>query len=181
VLEIGCGHGLLSLTAALDGVGRREVRGIDVDGGKIFHGCRAAARARELGADCSLEVAAPGFLPQGPWDAIAIVDVLYLLDAETQWAVLARCAAALAPDGVLLVKEVDVVPRWKARWNTFQETLAVRVLGITEGSEMTFLGASGLGAATAAAGLSVQHLPLHRGYPHPHHLVIGRKLPIADV
>lgn len=179
VLEIGCGHGLFSLTAALDGVGRRVVRGIDVDGDKIAHGRRAVVRAQALGADCELSAAEPGFLPPGPWDAIAIVDVLYLLDADVQRSVLAQCAALLAPGGVLLVKEVDVVPRWKFRWNVFQETLSVRLLGITEGSEMTFLGAAGLGAAMEDAGLAVRHLALGRGYPHPHHLIVGSKDRVA--
>jgi 2-polyprenyl-3-methyl-5-hydroxy-6-metoxy-1,4-benzoquinol methylase len=177
VLEVGCGHGLFSLTAALDGVGRRAVRGIDVDGDKIAHGRRAAARARELGADCEVSAAEPGFLPAGPWDAIVVVDVLYLLDAEVQRSLLARCAASLAPGGVLLVKEVDVVPRWKFRWNVVQETLSVRLLGITEGSEMTFLGAAGIGAAMEDAGLAVRHLALGRGYPHPHHLAVGTRPP----
>ncbi len=175
VLEIGCGHGLFALAAALDRPGRRVVRGIDVDGAKISHGCVAAARAAELGGDCSLEAAEPGALPEGPWDAIAIVDVLYLLDADTQRSVLAHAAEVLAPRGVLLVKEVDIVPRWKFRWNVLQETMSVRVLGITAGAELTFLGASGLGAPMEGAGLSVQHLPLGRGYPHPHHLIVGRK------
>jgi 2-polyprenyl-3-methyl-5-hydroxy-6-metoxy-1,4-benzoquinol methylase len=174
VLEIGCGHGLFSLTAALDGAGDRVVRGIDVDGAKISYGRRATVRAQELGADCSLDVVSPGYLPDGPWDAIAIVDVLYLLDAETQRSVVAQAAASLAPGGVLLIKEVDVTPAWKFRWNTFQETLAVRVLGITEGSSMTFLGAAGLGAAVEGARLSARHLSLDRGYPHPHHLVVGK-------
>ncbi|MDQ6910766.1 MAG: class I SAM-dependent methyltransferase, partial [Actinomycetota bacterium] len=165
VLEIGCGHGLFSLTAALDGAGRRAVRGIDVDGAKISHGRRAAARARERGVDCSLEVAPPGVLPDGPWDAIAIVDVLYLLEAAAQRLVVAQAAASLAPGGLLLIKEVDGAPAWKFGWNVLQETLAVRVLGITAGSSMTFLGAAGLGAAVEDAGLSARHRPLHRGYP----------------
>jgi 2-polyprenyl-3-methyl-5-hydroxy-6-metoxy-1,4-benzoquinol methylase len=180
VLEIGCGHGLFTLAAALDGPGQRVVRGIDVDGSKISHGRRAAARAAELGADCSLDVASPGVLPEGPWDAIAIVDVLYLLDAETQRTVIGAATELLAPGGVLLVKEVDVTPAWKFRWNVMQETLAVRVLGITEGSSMTFLGASGLGASVEEAGLGVRHLPVGRGYPHPHHLIVGQKEPIAS-
>lgn len=180
VLEVGCGHGLFSLVAALGAKGARRVVGVDVDGDKVRHGQAAAARARALGADCSLDVAEPGALPEGPWDAIAIVDVLYLLEAEVQRALIRQCAAVLAPGGVLLVKEVDVVPRWKARWNSVQETLAVRLLGITEGSEMVFLGAAGLGAAVESAGLSpVRHLRLDRGYPHPHHLVTARK-PVED-
>lgn len=176
VLEVGCGHGLLSLHAALSGPGR-SVLGVDVDAGKVEHARAAAARARaERGADCEIAVAPPGEVPEGPWDAVVVVDVLYLLDAGSQRQLLADCAARLAPGGVLAVKEMALTPPWKARWNRLQETLAVGVLGITEGSgRLTFVGPARIGEWMIDEGLGVSHLPLQRGYPHPHHLVLGRR------
>ena len=175
VLEVGCGHGLFTLHAALSSPGR-SVLGIDVDGRKVEHAQAAAARARhERGADCEIRVAPPGEVPEGPWDAVVVVDVLYLLDAGTQRDLVAGCARRLAPGGVLAVKEMASTPSWKARWNLAQETLAVRVLGITEGGGLTFVGPSRLEEWMAAEGLEVSHLPLQRGYPHPHHLVLGRR------
>lgn len=175
VLEVGCGHGLFTLHAALSSPGR-SVLGIDVDGRKVEHATAAAARARrERGADCEIRAAPPGEVPEGPWDAVVVVDVLYLLDAGTQRDLLSRCARRLAPGGVLAVKEMALAPSWKARWNLAQETLAVRVLGITEGGALAFVGPSRLEEWMAAEGLDVSHLPLQRGYPHPHHLVLGRR------
>jgi 2-polyprenyl-3-methyl-5-hydroxy-6-metoxy-1,4-benzoquinol methylase len=175
VLEVGCGHGLFTLHAALSSPGR-SVLGIDVDGRKVEHAKAAAARARlERGADCEIRVAPPGEVPEGPWDAVVVVDVLYLLDAGTQRDLLSGCARRLAPGGVLAVKEMALAPSWKARWNLAQETLAVRVLGITEGGALAFVGPSRLEEWMAAEGLDVSHLPLQRGYPHPHHLVLGRR------
>ena len=53
-------------------------------------------------------------LPEGPWDAIVIVDVLYLLDKAGRVRIARRLRrAACAQGGVLVVKETDVVPRWK--------------------------------------------------------------------
>ena len=175
VLEVGCGHGLFSLLAAMSSP-VRSVVGVDVDERKVPHARAAAARARQRGADCDIAVAPPGELPDGPWDAIVVVDVLYLLDAATQQALVADCARLLAPGGTLAVKEMDIAPRWKFRWNVAQETLAVRVLGITVGSELTFPAPAHMGRWMADAGLEVTHLPLHKGYPHPHHLVLGRRL-----
>ena len=171
MLEVGCGHGLLSLYLALSSPARR-VTGIDVDVDKLDAARAAAARG---GLRATFEVVEGGALPGGPWDGIAIVDVLYLLAAGDQRSLLRSCAGALAPGGVLAVKEMAPLPRWKARWNVVQETAAVKLLGITEGEELTFLPPARMAATMASAGLDVRERPLHRRYPHPHHLLVGSK------
>jgi 2-polyprenyl-3-methyl-5-hydroxy-6-metoxy-1,4-benzoquinol methylase len=174
VLEVGCGHGLLSNHLALES-GARHVLGIDVDRPKIDAGNAAARRGGQEGR-CRFEVSPPGDLPDGPWDCIAIVDVLYLLPADVQRDLLRSCAAGLGPGGMLVVKEMAPTPRWKAAWNRCQEALAVRLLGITVGEgRFTFVPPEELAAWMAGDGLVAGHRPLHRGYPHPHHLVVGRK------
>ncbi len=171
ILEIGCGHGLLSVYLALGSPDRR-VTGIDVDQGKLAAARAAAAKG---GLPATFDAVEGGALPEGPWDGIAIVDVLYLLPADDQSALLGSCAERLAPGGVLVVKEMAPAPRWKARWNAVQETAAVKLLGITAGDELMFLPPAELASAMAAGGLEVRERPLHRGYPHPHHLLVGRK------
>ena len=135
----------------------------------------AGAAAARAGLAATFRPVAGGELPAGPWDGIAVVDVLYLLDAAEQRSLLRSCAERLGPAGVLVVKEMAPVPRWKARWNRVQETASVKILGITEGERFTFLPPAELAAAMAAGGLAVRDRPLHRGYPHPHHLLMGRK------
>ena len=169
ILEVGCGHGLLSIFLALESADRSVV-GIDVDEDKL-----TAARAAAAGLPVTFETVQGAELPEGPWDGIAIVDVLYLLAAADQRSLLRSCAAALAPGGVLAVKEMALVPRWKARWNVVQETMSVKLLGITEGEELTFLPPADMAAAMVEGGLAVRDRPVHRGYPHPHHLLVGRK------
>ena len=171
ILEVGCGHGLLSLFLALASPDRR-VTGVDVDGEKLT-AARAAADAG--GLPVTFDVVAGPELPPGPWAGTAIIDVLYLLAADEQRALLRSCAQQLAPGGVLAVKEMAPVPRWKATWNAVQETAAVKVLGITAGDNLTFLPPAELAAAMTAAGLEVHDRPLDRGYPHPHHLLVGRR------
>ncbi len=169
ILDVGCGHGLLSLFLALESPDRHVI-GIDVDEDKL-----AVARGAADGLSVRFQVVTGGELPDGPWDGIGIVDVLYLLSAEDQRSLLRSCAGALAPGGVLAVKEMALVPRWKARWNVLQETAAVKILGITEGEDFTFLPPADMATAMAGGGLTVTDRPIHRGYPHPHHLLVGRK------
>ena len=171
ILEVGCGHGLLSLFLALAAPDRR-VTGIDVDVEKLEV---ARAAAGQGGLDCTFEAVEGAALPDGPFDGIAIVDVLYLLDAADQRSLLRSCAERLAPGGALVVKEMAPSPRWKATWNVVQETASVKVLGITAGEKLTFLPPAAMAAAMVDGGLAVRDRPIHRGYPHPHHLVVGRR------
>lgn len=169
VLEVGCGHGLFAAYAALDGPGRSVV-GVDIDGDKIAVGSAATASVPNL----DLGHVPDGVVPEGPWDAIAVVDVLYLLPPEAQDRLLTSAAARLAPGGRLVVKEMAASPRWKVRWNTLQETISVRVLRITEGSPtFTFLDPRVTAATLERAGLTVSATRLDRGRLHPHHVLVG--------
>lgn len=173
VLEVGCGHGLFSVLAATQAPGRVVV-GTDVDGHKIDAATAVADRAPAFEGRLQFAPSRPGEVPDGPWDAIAVVDVLYLIDAEGEERLVRDLAGQLAPGGVLLVKEMAQRPAWKFALARLQERISVQVLGITEGDELTFLAPSEIGRWMTDAGLEVEHLPVDRGYLHPHHLVVGR-------
>jgi 2-polyprenyl-3-methyl-5-hydroxy-6-metoxy-1,4-benzoquinol methylase len=171
VLEVGCGHGLFSAYLALRQT-RLQVHGVDIDEEKI---AVAAGSALTAGRRLDFAVAISGSVPAGPWDAVVLVDVLYLLDEAAQRALLESCAAVLAPGGVLVVKDMATTPRWKARWNATQEALSVRVLKITAGSpEFGFVDPDERARWLVAAGLrNVRARRLDRGRVHPHHLLVG--------
>ena len=188
ILEIGCGHGLFSVYAALAGRSR-AVRGVDIDRDKI---AVAQVVAGHVDADLEFDVSPSGAVSPGPWDAIVVVDMLYLLPAAQQRRLLTEAAAELAPGGRLVIKEMSRTPRWKAAWNTAQETLAVSILGITErastaaepraGSErgvgparFEFVEPETMAAWLADAGLDTSSHRLDRGRIHPHHLLVGSR------
>jgi 2-polyprenyl-3-methyl-5-hydroxy-6-metoxy-1,4-benzoquinol methylase len=171
ILEVGSGHGLFSAYAALRASGR-TVHGVDIDADKIA--CAQLA-AKSLGDRLTFEVGTADRIPDGPWDAIVVVDVIYLLEPDQARGLLRACIAQLAPDGVIVIKEMGAEPVWKARWNRFQETLAVRVLRITEGDSMSFLPGGQLAQWLREEGLDVREYPLDQGRLHPHHLVVGRQ------
>lgn len=171
ILEIGCGHGLFATYLALES-SDRVVVGTDVDGDKI----QAARRASDGLANLTFAPAAPGELPAGDWDAVCIVDVLYLIDRAGEQGLVEVAARRLRPGGVLVVKEMGTEPQWKFRWMALQEKLSVQVLGITEGHDLTFATPDEIAGWMSGAGLvDVGHRALGRGYLHPHHLVTARK------
>jgi 2-polyprenyl-3-methyl-5-hydroxy-6-metoxy-1,4-benzoquinol methylase len=171
VLDFGCGHGAVSLYLAITSPAR-EITGVDVDGDKLVLARAAADAAAQA---IRFEQVALGYRPTGEWDAITIVDVLYLLGEAAALEVVDEAAAALAPDGILLIKEIDVRPRWKFSIAKGQEFVATKVLRITEGSRIHFVPPTQIAERLVSAGLQVEHRALDRGRLHPHHLIVARK------
>lgn len=132
--------------------------------------------ATRMGADVRFEVLRADQLPPGPWDGLVIVDVLYLLDPESQANLVRRCSEELARSGVLVVKEMDFRPRWKFSLAQLQEKAAVKFLGITAGDTVHFSSPETIASWMRASGLTVEQHSLQRGYVHPHHLVLGRRI-----
>lgn len=100
-----------------------------------------------------------------------LIDVLYLLAEVQQRRLLTDALTIIAPGGVLLVKEM--APAWKARWDTIQEALAVKLLRITEGGSFTFPPPQPLGGWLRAQGATVQQRRLDTGRIHPHRLIVA--------
>jgi chemotaxis methyl-accepting protein methylase len=119
VLDLGCGHGLLSMAMALQAPGR-TVLGIDHDEARIELARRAS---REIP---NLELR-PGSLltpPAGPFSGITAIDVMHYFEPEAQREILRRAHESLEPGGCLLVREVDPTSGLASRFNRFYEKLA---------------------------------------------------------
>lgn len=174
ILEVGCGHGVFSTYLALSSHARRVV-GVDIDADKIALARHAVTSLSSSEADVRFEVSASGAVPriEGGWRSIVFADVLYLLPAVGRRALLAECIDALAPGGLLVVKEVDTQPRVKARIAQFQEFLATRVARITEGETLDFPSATELEGLLRDSGMQTMAKRLDHGYLHPHCVVLG--------
>jgi 2-polyprenyl-6-hydroxyphenyl methylase/3-demethylubiquinone-9 3-methyltransferase len=164
LLEVGCGHGLFANAAALAHPGL-DVLGVDPDARKIRWaeatvGARGNVRFRrgELAA-----VAERGF------DAVAVLDVLYLIPRAGWPSFLSGLRERLRPGGRLLLKEVETRPRWKFYRCVAQETMSVRLLGLTHGGGFAFAGRAEMEGLLRAAGFeSVAVTDLGQGYLTPH-------------
>jgi SAM-dependent methyltransferase len=114
-LDVGCGTGFL-----LEHLARRGYRGVGID---LSPGSVAIARERlkALGADERLtaEVGSAYEPPEGPFDLIALTDVLEHL--EDPRACLAALRSRLAPGGLLVIstpnrRSLPGARRWLARF-----------------------------------------------------------------
>jgi SAM-dependent methyltransferase len=166
VLDLGCGHGALSLHLAAS----CDVVGVDIDPRKVEAARAAAAHPPARAAF------AVGRWPDEPFDGAVVVDVLYLLPPAEQEALVRRLARSVRT--TLVVKEMAPTPRWKHRWNRVQELLAVRVLRLTASDHgVGRTDPDAIAAWMADEGLAVRHLALDRWRPWPHHAVVGQAPP----
>jgi 2-polyprenyl-6-hydroxyphenyl methylase/3-demethylubiquinone-9 3-methyltransferase len=164
MLEVGCGHGLFSNEAALLHP-KLHVLGVDPSEAKIRWAEKTAA-GRENVAFRPQRVED---VPERAFDAVAVLDVLYLVPRGEWPGFLRACRERLRPGGRFLLKEVDVRPRWKFYRCLVQETMSVRMLGITLGHEFAFEPPSAMSALLEEAGFrGISVTPLGRGYLTPH-------------
>lgn len=174
VLEVGCGHGLLSAYLAISSPSRKVI-GVDIDEHKI---ALANGARRHLLADegqLSFATVQPGEFAEGLWDTIVVADVLYLLDPSSKRNLLRAMVDHLAPGGAIIVKETDVLPRWKFTVNRMQEYAATHMLRITQGATLDYEPAVALAAFLESLGMTAQTERIDHGYPHPHVLIVAAR------
>ena len=164
LLEVGCGHGLFANAAALAHPGL-EVLGIDpapekVGWAQATVGGRGNIRFR---CEALADEAERGF------DAVAVLDVLYLVERSGWPSFLRALQERLRPGGRLLLKEVEPRPRWKFYRCVAQEAVSVRLLRITRGAAFAFAGREEIGSRLREAGFGgVRSTGLGEGYLTPH-------------
>ncbi len=175
LLDIGCGHGLVSNEAALRHP-ELKVLGIDLSETKI-----ASARAT-VGTRANVEFRAARLdaVPESAFDAVALIDVLYLVPEASWSSFLSTCFHKLAPGGVFVLKEIGTEPRWKFERLKLQELVSTKVLRITKGDTMHFESESSLCRRLQDAGFEdVALRRLDAGFTSPHLLLTAKRPRLA--
>lgn len=172
LLDLGCGHGCF-LALARAARPDLELVGLDLSEQKI-DGARKAFGASTYPVR-ELSVRDIADFPALSVDTITILDVLYLVPMERWDGILQRCHDCLRPGGTLLLKEMDRTITWKFAVLYVEETLAVRVLGLTRGGAFNFPPPAQVRLRLERAGFKVEQCPIDRGYFVPHLLWIARK------
>ncbi len=81
----------------------------------------------------------------------------------------------LEPRGVLVIKETDKTPFYKYVFNYLQETISVKVLGITKGQQFFFRGRNEYLDICKKIGFSAQAHKVDKGYLYPHIVYVAEK------
>lgn len=171
IIDLGCGHGLFSNLLA-ESSDHRRVTGIDLDVRKIEVARRTVRNRTNIdfieGDITNVD------LP--PCDAVTIVDVLYLMSAKQQQAILNACAALLKPGGVLVWKAQEQRPRWKY-WFTYCQEYITTNMGITKGGggSLHFMSREEALAAISASGMVPEVVEMRTPLPYSDILYLCKK------
>jgi predicted O-methyltransferase YrrM len=176
VLDLGCGIGVAALDLALGSADRR-ILAVDVDPSKTEVARRAVRRAGVADQVTVQDVPSGWTPPTAAFDAVLVVDVLYLLGRRPAFDLLDVLVGSLRPGGVLVVKEMAATPRWKAAWTRAQEQLAVRGLRATAGATVELVPTEDLAAHLEGQGLAVRTVAMDRGHLHPHQALVAGPAP----
>jgi 2-polyprenyl-6-hydroxyphenyl methylase/3-demethylubiquinone-9 3-methyltransferase len=169
ILDLGCGHGLFANLLATSGP-EREILGVDPSAEKL----KVARRSSRGRPNVRYHLGRVEDVGETGFDAISILDVLYLLPDDQKLAVLRRCRELLAPVGTLLLKTNDTQPWWKYGVVRAEEELMVRALGLTFGGQIHFRGIPEYLALLREAGFEARVLKIDAGRPAPHRLYVCR-------
>jgi SAM-dependent methyltransferase len=118
LLDLGCGVGLLPFFLREHGY-TAPVTGIDFDERKIELAQRAAKNYRDV-EFLSGDARAP--LPEGR--DVVLLDILHYFDPGSRQQILNNVAAAVAPDGVVVIRQVIHDGSWRARFTRFVDRTA---------------------------------------------------------
>jgi len=163
ILDLGCGHGLFTNYMALKAPSR-NILGVDPAPEKI-----EIARKTEAGVPnvSYLLGSIEDVSKDKPFDAITIVDVLYLLPEMKQKEILDTCYRLLADSGILVLKAQDTKPRWRYLWMRIQESVMVG-MGLTHGKGLHFMPVARTRQLLEEAGFQAEchRLPSRIFYPN---------------
>lgn len=171
LLDLGCGGGLLLAllaTAARTGVPTPRLIGVETR-------LRAAAVARAaLGEDGEIVTADARVRPLPRARTIVLFDVLSMMPAADQDALLRAVVEALESGGLLLVRDADAGAGWRFRSVGFANRFKAWALR-TRGVHFHFRTREGWREWLEEAGLSVEAFPMGRGTPFGNVLFAARK------
>lgn len=168
IVDLGSGAGLLAHVLVEDAPGR-DVLCVDHDASRIAS-LRVSAEGLPIEA---VEADMATFEPPA-CQGIALVDVLHYLDAAPQDALLDRCVAALAPRGVLVLRDPDPDGGLRFGLTRAHERVATR-LGFTRARIGQYRSGEDWAAQLRQRGLTVELLPLAGMSPYADRTVVGAK------
>jgi len=176
LLDIGCGIGLLGQYLHAAGVLSNYI-GLDRDARKIT-AALAAARQGGFEQRVQLSSADVATLPASRGH-VALLDVLHYLPADRQHALLMTAATRLAPDGILVIRNVLREPNWRFHATRLEEFFLC-ASGWIPGGAQHYPTADEVRAPLESAGLHVRIESLRGRTPYNSYLIVAQPHRGAD-
>jgi SAM-dependent methyltransferase len=172
VLDLGCGRGLLFAWLWAAGEASLHV-GVELHGVELRADLVDVAR-RALGARARIDCGDIRDVEIPNASVIVLADVLQYLSTVDQDRVLEKCARALQPDGVLLLREADAQAGLRFHVTEWTERLVAAGRG-TLWRKLQYRGAREWHDALSQLGLAVTAAPSYEGTPFANVLYAARK------
>ena len=173
VLDLGCGYGFLSYMLHFLNPDRK-VTGVDYDEEKI-----AVANAGYLKEDTlSFFHADVTQYPITRHDVIIISDVLHYLGTPQQEDLLNRAAAALSPDGVLIIRDGDADIKQKHGATRLTELFSIKLLKFNKSvSDVNFISGEKLKQWALQANLEIEAV---KNQKHTSNVIFALRKPMTQ-
>jgi len=160
VLEVGCGFGLFGCYfAARDR--RVQWTGLDLDAGRIDMARKASERLGLSNTNFSVADAREHLQLSERFDAIVMMDLLHHIPDDAKRQLLDTVLDRLAPDGVLIIKEVTRRPWWKMAFTWILDVLMTRGVDMWYWSPEQF-------RKVIDGRFGMETYPIHDWLPYPH-------------
>jgi ubiquinone/menaquinone biosynthesis C-methylase UbiE len=167
ILDIGCGFGLFSLYFARQAPGRR-ITGVDLSGRRIDWARRAAGRLGVTNVEY-LVGNATQFQPPASLSCAYMLDIVHHIEPRAAEDLLDALYRALAPGGLLIVKDVTTRPAYK-RWFTW-----VLDKAMDSRADVHYWPKRDLESRLRQCGFIVHSHAMIDVLPYPHQLYVCRK------
>ncbi|HEX5043347.1 MAG TPA: class I SAM-dependent methyltransferase [Candidatus Polarisedimenticolaceae bacterium] len=171
VVDLGCGRGIL--LALLAERARRSGRTVRLQGIEARPSHAEVARAA-LGQDARIRTGdlLTAEIPAG--DAVCLIDVLHYLPEEAHAPMLQDISRALAPGGVLLIREIDGTAGARG-WLARTAEHGMSALRGEPGRRFAFRSTRDWRRLLTGAGFSVAERSMDEGTPFANVLLVGRR------
>lgn len=168
VLDIGCGHGIVTLYLRAIGY-RGEILACDIDQDRI-ESLQKLASLTDLGDTTFIvrDLITEGLPEKWHADVAIILDLMHHLDRTSQYTLIKKLAA----DNVtsLVIKDIDITPRWKYYWNHFHDSIVMKseIVEPIGSQEMIAL-------LEQSLYLNTEHKAMFSIFPYPHYCLYAQR------
>jgi 2-polyprenyl-3-methyl-5-hydroxy-6-metoxy-1,4-benzoquinol methylase len=167
-LDIGCGVGALLLLLAATG---RIREGIGCDNSAAaIHTATIAQERLSLRATRFHCIADLAEVPNGPFEAVLMIDVLHHIPAARQQEAVLAAARRVAPGGVLIYKDMASQPVWRRWANTIHDLVLARQL-------VSYVAIANVEHWLERAGFAVVQRESYSRFVYGHELRVFRSVP----